>query len=303
MCACMPRNEKKTLDIAAIFSSDAQDIRKSREDAMRIHGTDIRAAGNEVEACLRDYFKRMLPSKFYITHGHLIDINGQVSPQLDIIVADNSNLPSLMTTKDGTEYVPIDSVYAIGEIKSTYYKSKRYFEAFSEVLEDIRERLYHEEMQNTAFDGINGHTTLRDMTLEKGNRILNRLFSFMFFVDAGDFEFDNISEFCTNRNNRYLPSITVLLNKGTIVWGLLEEQRLAFNRYPEDIKSEQEDWFFCPYPGDGSAGSLEGNHLGFLYYSLLEHLSNSYLEPPSLKNLLAKMMIGRKSLVRKARGS
>jgi hypothetical protein len=111
----------KTLDIPAIFKSDADDIIKCREDAIRIHRSDNRAAGNEVEMCVRDYFHRMLPPRYYVTQGHLIDISGNVSSQLDVIVSDNFNLPSLQTTKDGTGYIPIDSVYYCGEIKSTYY--------------------------------------------------------------------------------------------------------------------------------------------------------------------------------------
>jgi len=94
---------KKKLDIPAIFKSDADDIIKARETALQIHGTDIRAAGNEIEVSIREYFKRMLPPRYYVTHGHLIDINGETSSQLDIIIADNFNIPSLMTTKDGTE--------------------------------------------------------------------------------------------------------------------------------------------------------------------------------------------------------
>jgi hypothetical protein len=113
----------KKLDIASIFKSDADDLLKARDNAIKIHGTDIRAAGNEVEISVREYFRRMLPPRYYVTHGHLIDINGQVSTQLDLIIADNSNLPSLLTTRDGTEYIPIDSVYAVGEDKSNYYKS------------------------------------------------------------------------------------------------------------------------------------------------------------------------------------
>ncbi len=143
----------KQLDIPAIFKSDAEDIRRAREIALRVHGHDIRAAGNEIEIAVRNYFKRMLPSRYYVTHGHLIDANGSVSNQLDIIIADNFGLPSLMKTKDDTEYIPIDSVYAIGEIKSTYYKSSKYVQGFSDVLETIKKNLYHEEIANTFYDG------------------------------------------------------------------------------------------------------------------------------------------------------
>ncbi len=102
--------DKKKLDIPGIFRSDADDILKARQDAIRVHKSDIRAAGNEVELSVRNYFKRMLSPKYYVTSEHLIDVNGEVSPQLDLIISDNSNIPSLTTTKDGTEYIPIDSI-------------------------------------------------------------------------------------------------------------------------------------------------------------------------------------------------
>lgn len=290
----------KKLDVSAIFKSDAEDLMKARKDAIRIHPTDIRAAGNEVELTVREYFKRMLPSRYYVTQGHLIDVNGEVSSQLDVIIADNFNLPSLMTTKDGTEYIPIDSVYAIGEIKSTYYKSEKYIESFSEILEDIKGRLFHEEIPNTAFNGLNNNTLLRDIALSRGNRILNRIYSFILFVDGGDFDFADIAQFYTDRPKSLLPNMAVLLTFGTIVYGALRNNSFAPTRYPEEAEEDDYDWYFSPFPGD-ETGSLEGNHLGFLYYNLLEHLSNSYLEPPSLSKYTGRMMIGRKSLLKKAR--
>ena len=143
-----------TLNIAAIFKSDAEELLRSREEAIRIHGTNIRAAGNEVEQAVRNYFKRMLPPRYYVTSGHLIDQEGRVSPQLDVIVADNFNMPSLLTTKDGTEYVPITSVFAIGEVKSTYHHSKSYYDSFHNVLSLINSDLTRPLVENTAQEGV-----------------------------------------------------------------------------------------------------------------------------------------------------
>lgn len=292
-------NDKRKLDIPEIFKSDADDILKSREDALRIHKSDIRAAGNEIELSVREYLKRMLPPKYYITHGHLIDANGEVSSQLDLIIADNSNLPSLMTTKDGTEYIPIDSVYAIGEIKSSYDKSKKYIQGFSNVLEDTKNRLVHEEIPNTAFNGFGAETLMRDIVLARGNRILNKLFSFILFVDKGDFAFEGIAPYYIDRPKELLPNVTILLNSGVIFHGITKD-KFVFNRYPDEAEGNDHDWYFSSFLGD-EVGSLEGNHLGFLYYILLEHLNNSYLEPPSLWKFTARMMVGRKSLMKKAK--
>src|SRR5919107_4344941 len=127
------------LDIAKLFHDEAAELKKARDRCIQIHGTDIRAAGNEVEMAVRSFFQRMLPKRFYVTQGHLIDRNGTVSPQLDMIVSDNTTMPSLLTTADGTEYIPIDSVYAIGEIKSTFYRSQNYIAAFSETMRSLRQ--------------------------------------------------------------------------------------------------------------------------------------------------------------------
>jgi hypothetical protein len=290
----------KTLDIPSIFKSDADRIINCREDAVRIHGTNIRAAGNEVEIFIRDYFHRILPPRYYVTQGHLIDIFGNTSSQLDVIVSDNFNLPSLQTTKDGTQYIPIDSVYSVGEIKSTYYKSKKPIEAMSKVIKDIRDNLHHMEILNTAYGGVKDDALIRDIALAKENRILNRIFFFSIFVDGGDFKFEDVASLFSKRNVKYLPNVVVILNKGLILRASFSDETFNINRYPEDPKGGEEDWYYCPFPAKEN-GSLEGNHLGFLYYVLVEHFANSYLEPPSLKYYLMKLMMGRKSLLKRAR--
>lgn len=287
----------RKLNIPAVFESDADDLIKARKDSKQIHSTgDIRAAGDEVEQPAREYFQRMLPSKYYVTHGHIIDRESNVSPQIDLIIADNQQLPSLLTTKDGTEYVPVESVYAIGEIKSTYYKNAKYIETFSDTIKTLRDEFSNEEIPNTAYGGVTPETVLRDTILTQGNRILNHLFAFMVCVDCGDFEFAEAAQIFDDRENRHLPNVTVLLNKGIVHRGKLTDERFNVNRYPEWPQDEDEEWYMCPYHGDESdSGSLSGNHLGFLYYAVLQHLTCSLLEPPPLWKYMNEMMIGRRS--------
>ena len=71
----------KALNLAEVFRDDAAELRRERENAIRIHGTgDIKAAGNHVESSVRDYLRRMLPPRFYVTNGHLIDPAGMPIP-------------------------------------------------------------------------------------------------------------------------------------------------------------------------------------------------------------------------------
>lgn len=206
-----------------------------------------------------------------------------------------------MTTKDGTEYVPIDSVYVVGEIKSTYYKNSKYIESFTDVLSKIKNEMFHENVPNTAYNGItNGNSLMRDMVLGKGNKILNKLYSFMLFVDRGDFKFSEIANHFSTSDRKNLPNSTVILNQGVIIYAKLVD-KLNFSRYPDEIEDDDYDWCFSPFePIEAECGSMEGNHLGFLYYSLLEHIANSYLEPPALSKYMSQMMVGRKSTLEKA---
>lgn len=294
----------RELDIPGIFKGEAEDLIKSREDAIRIHGTaDIKAAGNEIEIHVREFLERMLPRNLYVTHGHLIDKNGMVSPQLDVVIADKSNVSSLMTTKDGTEYVPIDSVYAVGEIKSTYYKNSKYIETFTDVLSQIKEEMFHEDVPNTAYNGaLNDNTLMRDMFLCKGNKTLNKLYSFMLFVNGGDFRFSEIANHFSTSKPKHLPNSCIILDQGVIMCAKVDD-KFSQLRYPDENEDENFDWYFSPFePADVNSGSKEGNHLGFLYYSVLEHIANSYLEPPNLSQYMKKMMVGRKSTLEKASG-
>ena len=190
----------------------------AREKARAIHGSDIRAAGNEVEQAVRDYLKRMLPPRYYVTHGHLIDRSHIVSPQIDVIIADNFTLASLVTTQDGTEYVPATSVLAVGEVKSTYSASRQDYHGFHDKLTAIS-KMHRPLIENTAYGGIGPHTAMSDMLWVSPHRYMNHLYSFLLCIDAGDFDFGKIRGLLTTSDVNQLPSTAVLLNRGIVMYG------------------------------------------------------------------------------------
>ncbi len=292
----------RKLDIPKIFKSEAENIIKTREKAISIHGTgDIKAAGNEVEIEVRKFFKRMLPKNTYVTNGHIIDKEGNISPQLDVIIADNSNIPSLMTTKDETEYIPIESVYAIGEIKSTYYKSNKYFQEFSNTISLIKDKMHYEEIKNTAYMGkIGNNTTMRDIYLGSRNKYLNKLYTFIIFIDKGDFNISDLSDFYSKTKINIIPNCSIILNEGALVY-ISIKNTIIHERYPDQKENDHDyEWNLVPFSIDqDNSGSIEGNHLSFLYYTLINHISNSFLERPDFSQYNAKMMIVRKTKCKK----
>ena len=246
----------KRFDLARAFARDAALLRLARESAMLIHPTDVRAAGNEVEKSVRDYFRRILPPRYYVTSGHLIDCDQRVSPQIDIIIADAFNLPSLYTTQDGTEYVPTTSVFAIGEVKSTYYKSGAYFQEFGKSLAKIA-CMHRPLTENTAYGGeLRGDTTLLDMVRGSKNKVLNHLFSFLFCVDAGDFSFEDVASHFNSTNPALLPNVTVLLNDGALSRTRINEGGEGkYHKYPTEAPSPEYGHVACqPYAKTGRLG-------------------------------------------------
>ena len=291
----------KRFELPGAFARDAALLRLARESAMLIHPTDIRAAGNEVEKAVRDYFRRILPPRYYITSGHLIDCEQRVSPQIDIIVADAFNLPSLYTTQDGTEYVPATSVFVIGEVKSTYYKSEAYFQKFGESLAMIA-RMHRPLTENTAFGGeLKEDTTLLDIVRGSKNRVLNYLFSFLFCVDVGDFSFEDVAPHFNSTDPALLPNVTVLLNEGALTRARIDNAGEGkYHKYPTEAPSPEYDWMFAESK-DSNRGSKEGSNLALLYGMLVDHLSNSHLEPADAYAYTAELVHLRRSTLKWAK--
>ena len=184
-----------SLDLAKIFADDARDLTQARKKGIQLHSTNIRASGGHIESTFRSYLKRMLPPRYHVTNGHLIDQHGQTSPHFDVIISDNFSMPSLLTTQEETEYIPASSALVIGEIKSTYYHTKRYFDKFFHDLEIVNSRLNRPLIENTYQGEISLNTTISDIVTASSKKYHNSLYSFFLCIDKGDFEFSKIAPF------------------------------------------------------------------------------------------------------------
>jgi hypothetical protein len=63
---------------------------------------------------LEDY----LPARYWATKAFVLDSNGDLSQQIDIVIYDRQYSPFLFN-QDQVRYVPAESVYAIFEVKQT----------------------------------------------------------------------------------------------------------------------------------------------------------------------------------------
>ena len=252
----------RILELDKWFDRAAAAIVRSRQEAIDIHGAgNISAAGSQVEHAVRDFLRRMLPPRYYVTSGHLIDPAGHISSQLDVIIADSHMLPSLLKTNDGTEFVPASSVFAIGEVKSAYYKSGQYFGNFCKTLERINGELSRPAVENTAFE-LSPESEMHHVLLGSKHRCLNHLFAFLLCVDAGEFQLEQVAEVLTSSKAADLPNTAVFLTgdgAGILVYARVRQNGLSFHKYPEEVAGEGYRW--CLVRGDEVGGTPRAAHL------------------------------------------
>ncbi len=296
-------NKSPKFELAEILQRDAEEIIAARKNAKIIHNTrDISAAGNEVEQSVRNVLGRKLSQLYYVGHGHIVDSYWMTSPQLDVIIVDNFGAPRLFETKNGTEYFPYESVYAIGEIKSTYYKNKNCVREFTDKIAKIKSML----QRNTRQRSDNDWSLSSKMELpESMYGSSNPLFAFMLFVDAGDFAVDDIKELYTEQHYKDLPNILCFLNKGVLqfkiegCWttgeswsfdslhpGLSEETNLI------QQSGQSGHWYFNQF---GNEENRSGANLGFLIATLSSFLKRCGLGEPDMYEYLSSVFEPRES--------
>jgi hypothetical protein len=82
--------------------------------------------GDIGEKTWEDMLGTYLPDRYRVTRGTMIDVNGDASEQLDLILHDAQYTPFLLNVNN-VVYVPAEAVYAVFEVKPTL--NKAYIEA------------------------------------------------------------------------------------------------------------------------------------------------------------------------------
>jgi hypothetical protein len=276
-------------ELEKFFQSDAAEIVAAREKAVLIHHTrDIDTAGDEIERTVRTVLRRRLPSAYYVGRGHVVDSHLTTSADMDILIADNSNAPTLFRAEDGTEYFPYEALYAVGEVKSTYYRERDYVEKFIQDVDGIRNGLQRERTPLRYLGpGIRVGAGL-SVGGDEERTYRNPLFSFMLFVDSGSFTPDHLTDLYTARPDLELPNLLCFLDKGIVVNARISVDEAAgmgtiqtVNLRPEfnDVFDSSNQWVFMPF---GNEENRLGINFCFLHFALLFHLSNSRLMPPDM---------------------
>ena len=103
--------------------SGAQAKLKAEIDRIRDSIPHSAEIGSLVEKCIRSALHEVLPSKIGVADGFVVDSEGGVSRQMDIILYDKLGTP-IIFTGDGAQIFPVETTYACGEIKTQLNDSK-----------------------------------------------------------------------------------------------------------------------------------------------------------------------------------
>lgn len=268
-----------TLPLIKYFQNDLEKIKMAYRlsDSIRADLSNIRAAGDEIELAVKNFFISKLYPRYHVCDGHLVDESLKVSPQFDIIICENSNNPVLFDLADKSELVYYETVYCFGEVKRSFY-NKKLLSEFSTNIKRLKNELRRISISPTYIECANSMGFEIDSPLTT-LPLRNPILCFQFFVNTSESSFSDLSKFLTNTHSKNLPNFIVFLDTGIVVninKVAFESGQVKINLYPE-YETEENIWVLLAV-GD------ENNVLTYQYMLLLQHLNNSIVSIPDIKN-------------------
>ncbi|MBT4333169.1 MAG: hypothetical protein HOD64_07815 [Candidatus Cloacimonetes bacterium] len=266
---------KKELKFKEIINDIIDDINNAKSKSSKIHKVgNIKSSGNEVENLVREKISLFLPDRYLVKQGHIVNSEGLVSPQLDIIIFDRLNTPKFFESSDNSVFFPIESVLAIGEIKKTLY-NKDIIE-FRKKIKYLKDDMKRKLIKNTAYGGkIKSDSKMSDIVnMRTDRKYKNPLFSFVFSIDV-----DNFDNLIFDDECNYLPNDIYILNNGFFVYADLEDKTLKTK--VEDEEPNMVSWIVITEPGVKT--------LAMLLDQLIKHLNNCLIEPFSISHYMSNL--------------
>lgn len=135
-----------SFDIAAAFRNKAIALRTSFLSIRDVtsHPTE---RGDQVEADWVGLIRDFLPTRYAVGPIFAVDYHGNMSHQIDVAVYDTHYSPQWFGAASGTRFVPVESVYAVFEVKpdfsSRYIKYARHKVASVRGLERTSQSVAH----------------------------------------------------------------------------------------------------------------------------------------------------------------
>lgn len=106
------------MSLTGIFAASTKKL-LAELDVLRAGLSHSGVKGSGVEEAVRELLRRHLPDSIGVATGQVMDVGGNLSPQVDVILYDAGRTPMLLVTPDGqSATVPAEGVLACIEIKT-----------------------------------------------------------------------------------------------------------------------------------------------------------------------------------------
>ncbi|CAH8284234.1 hypothetical protein EV196_103280 [Mariniflexile fucanivorans] len=214
------------------------------EDNKLIHSLEY---GIYRENACKDFIKFIIPSKFSIDDGFLINTNDRVSTQCDIVIYDSNHTPLFESGKK-QRFFPMETVIAIGEVKSTL--SKQDFKNAINKLSKIK--TLRTEIENPSV--IYRRT---DNQFKNYEHPSDQIFTFLICkkldFNLKDLDFDNYYDKDLKYRDRH--NIILSIDDGIFLYKHTVNEKLLTWHYPNSQGLDLKNRFVNP--GDGGQ-----NHFG-----------------------------------------
>lgn len=209
-----------------------------------------------------------------VKQGHIVNSEGKVSNQLDIIIFDRLNTPKFFETSNETVFYPIESVLAIGEIKKTLREND--LTEFRKKIKYLKKDMNRKLIPNTVYGGkIQNNSSFSDIVnMRTDKKYKNPLFSFIFAIDVDNYDNLNFDDDCN-----YMPNDVYILNYGYLLYGDFENNVIKTKL--EDEFPNMNNWLKIEKPGMIC--------LAMLLSQLINHLNNCHIEPFSISNYMSNV--------------
>jgi len=122
------------IDLKLMFSG-LQNQMLAQLNTNREYITHPGSKGDALENAWIEWLRKYLPNRYCIDKAIVIDHEGRVSHQIDIVVYDNWFTPFIFS-QNGFHYIPAEGVYAVFEVKPEI--NKEYIEYAGNKIESVR---------------------------------------------------------------------------------------------------------------------------------------------------------------------
>jgi len=271
----------KKFPIDEVYEQEASKLLEAKKSVGIVHKTgDIDASGDELEIPFRQMLSKRLPAKYYIGHGHIVDGKMNVSPQFDVIIADSSATQILYDGENGTQYFPYESVYAIGEVKSSYYKNSKHIEKYISSIKTVIDKFSRESVSSSYIG--NGIELGEGLSVSGARDIQNQLFSFMLFGSKNDYEPNEFGRQIDASSSLPNPNVIcfldgVVITKSNLIKTTTDDYSLgALELDPVRQNNGELGLVEIKFENNGKSGQA----LAVLMLGLIKHLNSTRLKQP-----------------------